>query len=401
VRILFCREARGPSGPPDGSLAPAIALAARGHRIGFALPDLQHAATRLAPHGFAFFQAPMAPPSVAPASTALGHVDLLRGAAFASREVLGALAAAWTGLVDLWRPELLVVDRAPAALVAARREGIPCALVGDGLAVPPRHGPLPPFTPSKAAAAACERRELECVDAVNALLPSQRRIEWLSELHRDVPRSLCTWRELDHFGEREDETYLGPLLREAANAPGEAGASRGSLVAHLRWSAPAVAELVAALESLALDTVASVAELPERAGTGLRHVRLSDAPQTLAATLEHAAGVVCHTEHDLVAASLRHGVPLLLLPSTPQEFLLTKRVLALGVAKAIHPAAGRPAIESALRAFRASEPLRARAGAFAARYAGFDPARHAVDIAERIEAAAPQRPDPGRAGESR
>src|SRR4051812_3575073 len=99
-------------------LALAKKLRARGHRCLFAMRDLSNA-LMLAKEGFAFFPAPGR--ANAPRGGAYpSYAAMLSGEAFPSANAALTSALAWRSIFRALRPDVLVVDHAPVALLAAR-----------------------------------------------------------------------------------------------------------------------------------------------------------------------------------------------------------------------------------------------------------------------------------------
>src|SRR5690242_8008310 len=118
-RILMTWEL----GAGYGHLAPLLALAkplkAKGHEIAFAARDLKTAATLLGGTGIAVHQAP-ANLEPAPGLALHSFPQILLNTCFDDPEKLHARVQAWRKLYTDFKPDLLVSDHSPTALLAAR-----------------------------------------------------------------------------------------------------------------------------------------------------------------------------------------------------------------------------------------------------------------------------------------
>src|SRR5207247_2657787 len=120
-----------------GSVLPlAMRLQERGHEIVFALRDLSHAERFLARRGFALLQAPVWMGDKRGPELPVSYADMLANFGFPDRAGLTAMVRAWRGLYALVRPDLLMIDHGPTALLAARRTGPRRVLFRSGAASP-------------------------------------------------------------------------------------------------------------------------------------------------------------------------------------------------------------------------------------------------------------------------
>jgi hypothetical protein len=75
------------------------------------------------------------------------YADLLHNVGFAHGKDLRILTRAWQTLFALVRPDLILCDHSPSALLAASLDEIPCALIGTGFCCPPTGETLPNLRP--------------------------------------------------------------------------------------------------------------------------------------------------------------------------------------------------------------------------------------------------------------
>ncbi len=309
-------------------------LKARGHAVLGAVRDIPAATTVFGPAGIPFVPAPHLPQGLKLPQRPAGYADILLSQGWGDPTVLWGLTHAWLNLIRMFRPDLLVLDYSPTARLAARIAGIPAALVGNGFELPPATSPLPAFpgfswaSPEKAARA--EATALAHARTVAHAFGAPP-LAALGELFEGELRLLATFPELDHYGPRATERYVGPLLgdlpRERIDWP-EAPGKR--VFACLR---PDTAHGDAILAALARSGAAVVCFAPgftkERlAPFGGPNLRFTAKPVDLKPLAASADLCVSYGAEGTVATFLLAGVPQLLSPRHVEAHLAARRALA-------------------------------------------------------------------------
>jgi hypothetical protein len=202
-------------------LAPlARGLARRGHGVFAAVRHLGRAGEVLGP-GAGLLAAPwgVAPPGryVRPP---LSYAQLLHNVGWFDERELRGLCAAWRSLFALVRPDVVVFDHAPTALLAARGMGFGKVVIGSGFCVPPDEPGKParslrPWVRREGAGpealAAFERDVVARANGVLSGLGAPS-IERVTQVYGEVDETfLVTVPELDHFEGRRGARYWGPV----------------------------------------------------------------------------------------------------------------------------------------------------------------------------------------------
>jgi hypothetical protein len=202
------------------NLAPlARGLRRAGHRVVAALRDLSRAERMFGGLGLVYFQAPVKTrptPDLIQPQRSLPHI--LHNSGFGDPLELKALAEAWRNLFLSVRPDLVVFDHSPTALLAAR--GIPArrVLIGTGFFCPADEYPLPdlrPWLPPEPER--LRQDENRVLSHANGVLTawSQPPLERLSQLYREVDENFLTsFPELEH-----DAGRVRQAASHAANLP--------------------------------------------------------------------------------------------------------------------------------------------------------------------------------------
>ena len=141
-RILVAWELGGGAGHLTNLRIISRALRARGHEIVFALRELSRVKGYFDLSDTTVVQAPIwlrrsrLPPS-------LSYAEILNRVGYLDADDLTALLAGWQELLRLVKPDLMIAEHSPTALLAARLEGVRRVALGTGFETPPRVAPMP------------------------------------------------------------------------------------------------------------------------------------------------------------------------------------------------------------------------------------------------------------------
>lgn len=392
AHFYLCWELGGGLGHAGRLKSIALPLRARGHTVSFVLRDL--VLTRRLLHGLdiPILQAPVwlhRTAGLPPEQASLA--EILLGCGYLDADALAGLCEGWRGLFRQGRPDLVIADYAPTAILAARSLGLPSAAVGPGFTMPPADAPLPPLrgweAPQPARLRATEARLLDSANRVLAAHGAAPLAHGAGLLLGDHAL-LCTWPELDHFGRSGDGPWLGPNLPQPAGcAPAWPDGGGRRVFAYLRRGVPESADVLAALLRQGCRVLCYMPDVAAGAPAPVEHPQLAYAagPVALPAALAQCALVVSHAGEAVVAQALLAGRPLLMLPHTAESFLMARRVgqLGAGINAMERP---RPRDWDAMvRALLEQAIYREAAAGFARRHADFDPQRQAEALADRFE----------------
>jgi UDP:flavonoid glycosyltransferase YjiC (YdhE family) len=137
-RILFIWELGDGLGHVSRILPLAQHLRRSGEICMFAVRNVENSHKLLGETGMTMLQAPMTHPVTDyDGKAAIGaYGDIMETVGYGRVERLHALLSAWDGLYETARPDLIVADYAPTALLAARGR-IPAVAIGDWFTLPP------------------------------------------------------------------------------------------------------------------------------------------------------------------------------------------------------------------------------------------------------------------------
>jgi hypothetical protein len=343
VRVLIAGEFANDWGHLGCMLAMARAYRAAGHEVILAVSDLNAARFFFAADDFLLLQAPVlritqhrAPHQ----GTALNFADLLWGLGYADSNALAMAADAWITLLTEIDPALLVYINAPTAVLAARVLGTPTIFVGGAFDIPPATHPLPIFRPvadlpeQKLAVT----REAEVVENINSILGrfQQPAIGFLREFFPAERAKLTTLPELDAFGPRGAEQYVGPVfaLPAAYRVSWKDTQTGTRIFAYLHPQAPACESVLQVLNSLEAEVLCVMPGCPSHWSARFDRIAFHTQPLELAFILPFAHLVITDGVATTTTALLA-GRPILSVPRTLEQHTVAHALERSGAVKVV------------------------------------------------------------------
>jgi UDP:flavonoid glycosyltransferase YjiC (YdhE family) len=314
------------------------------------------------------------------------YPQLCKDGGFDDADELAALTRSWLSLFKLVQPDLVVVEHAPVALLAAAIAKLPAAQLGSGFMVPPRSAPMPamwPLAQLSTAARAAADAEVETVLNQACGQLSHPGFETFSQLLATAEDYVKSWPELDHYGPQTGRYYYGPMLGFEGSTRVQWPAGSGPrLFAYLPGDVRDRDMMIQALGRFGSPTILHGGVAP----TDLpAHIRFSAQAVNIDQMGLEADVFVNHGGHGTVAAGLRFGKPQLLLPSIFERSILAFRTVQAGLAAV--PRQETPdamQLASLLETTVSAGTLAASSARAAQRYANYDPRAAAQELAEDL-----------------
>ena len=376
ARVLIAWELGEAFGHLARCLRLAEGLVARGHQVTLALKEVRLPTGQQLVPGISVLAAPRTPQTGPVDRSPINYADVLRVSGFSDAQDVAARLNAWRGILNLTRPDVLVADHAPTALLAARIADIAYLSVGNGFAIPPDVSPWPSIRPWEAipdrALSTAETLLDRVFDAALKALgyPKTARVRELFGAE-DV---LDTFVELDHYGVRTAGHYVGPIVSVRQAMRVEWQSREGSRVlAYLRPSVPGFSAILQAFARLDAEVLCVAPgmkpDVAERVAT--RRLRIALTPVDLAPLLERADLAVGYGNSGFSTQALLAGVPLAMRPRYVEQALLARRVEALGAGRLLAGQIDAGGVTSALQDLLGNPTYRNAAGAFQERHRHF------------------------------
>jgi UDP:flavonoid glycosyltransferase YjiC (YdhE family) len=397
-RILLAWEMGSNLGHLSRLLPLGRRLKARGHSVLAVVRDLSLAARILGPADIPFVQAPQMSVALKLSAQPASYADLLRHTGWADATQLWGMVQAWMNVLRLFPADIAVMDHSPTALLAARCTNTPCALIGTGFELPPLRQTLPTFPGFPGATTEnASRAEAEVLKNANLVLTAARapRLQALSDLFRVERRWLTTFAELDHYGPRATEQYVGPIgeFEKGERLEWPNGGSH-RVFAYLRADTPHLSAVLRSLGACDAAVLCYGPGIPFHETAALTSPRfiVASRPVELQPLLQDASLCVSYSPAGTVASTLLRGVPQLLAPAHVEAQLTARRVECLGAGLTLYGKPSELRVADMLQKLLSFSHFKTKASAFAAQYRGFDSGYAADNIVDKIESIASRRP---------
>jgi len=364
-----------------------------GHEVFLAARQLDRIAAVMGDMPITCLQAPFKQVALAGDQAVFpSYTHLLARQCFSGVDELEMYLRAWRALFDLVKPDIVLFEHSPTALIAACGYGFKKVLVGNGFAIPPQPletgAPFAPFvnTPrtsevlaglrsDDAVLLAVINRALERLGLVG--LPTLANIYGQAD-----ERFLMTLPVLDHFGPRPGQRYLGVEPPKARLAPAWPVGAGPKVFGYLH-AFPSLENLLQDLRSANVCALLHVRGLPPalREAYSGELICFTDQLIDLSTVAEQAAWVINHGNHNTLASFVRSGVPQLLIPLHQEHLFAALNLVAQGCARMAYQ--DQPGFAAEVTDLNSNPQIRLRAAQLSAQcpdLASLDAARHIARV---------------------
>ncbi len=239
-----------------------------------------------------------------------GYLDVLAQIGFADPNKLTAIMSAWRALLDLMRPDLVILDHSPALSSLLHALSIPAIAVGSGFTLPPVDYDFFPAYRTDRAPLVPEKKLLRSLTQAlkNLELPSP--VNLVSSIF-PKDRFVCSFPELDYYKNWRRETLYSPLeeLSNVSSTPRNV-----CLFVYLGAELPGFDEVIKCLAEIDCEIECYLRGAPESINIFLkmRGHKVHNTPPDLAEVLPRISHVfsqggngICHT---VMAAGRPHFI---------------------------------------------------------------------------------------------
>lgn len=362
----------------------AAALTAAGHEVTFAVRETDQCKQLLGDR-FLWLQAPIIDEQVRP-GIPLNYADILLRFGYDDPVRLRAIVTAWRTLIQGVRPDVILADHAPTAILAARTLGVPVMLFGSSFFCPPRESPFPamrPWQPSdQAILAGNDEIAMGSINRVLDELDAPPPLRHLYELFDVAETALLTLPELDHYAGRTGASYWGTVNFSGVRAAPQWPESPGPRIfAYLRREHP---HFDNAIRTLVAIECSAILYVPDWSDEQVLPPHLSIVGQPAELPLVAAQADVAIVYSGATGASfLLAGKPVLCLPMHLEQYLTCVRIAALGAGIVVSPGQSQSDIAAALQELIGQRAYTKKATEIARKYEQLDQLTVVNNVAAR------------------
>ena len=401
AKILYTWELGADLGHIQSFLSFATHLSAHGHEVVFAARDLSRIYTLPGMRRFMSLQAPvwLSPIKDLP-EPQVCYADILQRYGYLDANALLGLVNGWRALFNMIKPQLLVADHSPTALLASRGLDFPRIIYGSGFLSPPRTTPMPSMRPwQNLPAKRIEDSEAAVLQTINQVLAELggQPMPTLADLFAVDDNFLMTPAELDHYPQRGSARYILPVRTVQGGATPEWPKGPGKKIfAYIKMSHPQTKQLFMQLLDAPFNVLAYVPGLSEEKCRAMQapNIHFSSQPVDMHYVTQHAKAILCHAGFGTVLEGLLSGLPVLLLPIFLEQLLMARNVSRLGMGIFIDPDDGVPDFIALIRELVKNPSYAKNAQRFARKYANTKEDETMASVVGRCEELINNRSEP-------
>jgi hypothetical protein len=303
----------------------------------------------------------------------LNYAHCVWGNGYWDEETFQAHFRWWTERYLALKPDYVLTDYAPTALLAALSLAIPRGALGTGFTLPPEESPMPglhpwlPLPDKKLAEA-----EEMLVARMRGAVPS---VKAAAHIFHGAHRFLTIFPETDHYEDRGDERYWGPIFENVTDAGCLWPEGSGPRVFfYMSAAGSRLKDLMKHIRRLGHPAVGYIRDMPESDCRMMESptLRISAEPIDILRAASECDLAVTHGGYSTTARMLLLGARLLICPEQLEQTLLAHRLHEQGLCEFISLFGKSEKIGKKFDIAATSEELRKNAAAFAAKYAGYD-----------------------------
>jgi len=309
----------------------------RGHQVFVALKDFSSALKVFDPEKFHLLPCPAFSSLSKNNGQASTFAQIMHNVGFGNCSTLEPLVNSWHTIFDLVKPQLVITDHSPVAMLAARARGLKTITLGTGFSCPAACSQYPNWRPD-------EQNSLEQLSKdenlvlrnANSVLQRHGapKLNTLSDLYRETDDALLvTYPELDPFQDRENGDYLGLLPDKGGVDPTWPESKAKRVFAYLR-PLRGVELLLDTLIKRNLSVIVRMPKAPGQLKSRFPTIVWEEQFVDLSLAAEQAEFCIGHGTHMMTAKWLLAGKPVVMLPPYLEQCLTAKQIVNMGAGTA-------------------------------------------------------------------
>lgn len=324
-----------------------------------------------------YYQSPLfSAPKMQSLAATHSYSDIIYDLGYSSEQSLTGLVNGWLNLFQLLKPDLLICDHSPSALVAAACLNIRAATFGNGFFVPPDSDyPVLFQDVDKVTSKQVFARYKRVLQSINKVLSLHKAkpISRLYDVFRPATHFLCTFAETDHYERSSDTIYYGPRSSTDQGRKFSFSTNEKVVFVYLQAYTPQIIPLIKALAKLTIRSILYIPNAAEDIQTRVKqhtNITLSHEAVHIDSMFEHTALLVSNGSHGLVSEGLLRAIPSLLLPTQLEQNILAKKLSTQKLALAMNDKT-KVNIDAALQFALTNNTLHERLAQFKQKYADY------------------------------
>ena len=362
----------------------------REHEVLVVVPDNTHASQVFEQLDITLLPAPTSQAPGKNFSLSLNYAQNLLRNGFWHAPTLQSRLRDWLALFDAYQPDFILAEHSPSALLAARLAGLRRAAIGTGFTIPRLVSPMPAIQPwfdiPQSHLLQIESEFLALVNPVLAELGGKP-LANVADIFAGAEIFLCTFVELDHYSNRTQMPYCGPIVYSPPQRKPDWPTINGKRVfLYMRAANRYLRPLLDQLHQMSLSVLACVPDLPETEMDTLQrsHLHITTEPVDLQQVALDCCLMISQGGTNSGTLMLLSGVPVLVCPLELEQTLWAYRITAKKLGSMVNPFNPEPNYQAKIDFILNATEIRDQVQNFSDRYTLFDSRQSVREIANRI-----------------
>ena len=336
AKIVFTWELGSGMGHIMPHLFIVKALQTKGHEVIFILRDLSLVNFISKTCRATCFQAPIRiSPVINPIKEPLTYAHILYNSGFNDLGVLNGMVEGWRALFKAIKPDLVIFDHSPTALLAARGYAFKKMHMGGGFTIPAHVYPLPNLRLwLKTDSEILQHDEDSILATINKLQHKLKLapLNQITDLFATEPQVLCTLKELDPYKERKKGNYYGAWMNPVGEKPLWQDGKGKKVFAYLKPfpTLPSLLSTLIELKAPSIVYINSIGDKLKRQFSSSPTLRFADKLQDMSKIASQCDFAILHATLNTTINLLLAGKPALHLPLYLEQWLTGHYVANVG-----------------------------------------------------------------------